>query len=625
MADVIKLLPDAIANQIAAGEVIQRPASAVKEMLENAIDAGSTRITLIVKNGGKALIQVIDNGSGMSETDARLCFERHATSKITQAKDLFAIRTMGFRGEALASLAAIAKVEVKTRQKEEEVGVRIVIEGSEVVLQEPCQCAAGTSIAVKNLFYNVPARRNFLKRNAIEMRHIIDEFQRVALANAKIHFELYNNDVQLFHLAAANLRKRIVNILGKNFNARLVPVEEEADFFHIYGFIGKPEFARKTRGEQYFFVNERFIKSGYLHHAVVSAYDELLQPKSYPLYILFIDIDPARIDVNVHPTKQEIKFDDEKVVYTFMNAAVKRALGVYNVTPSIDFDQNVNLSFIQPVSQKKSQQHNSSASNSTNQTSHKEQKDVSLKNSNLNLTRHKQAVPINWQELYKIEDLKTDADAETTTITIQSDFGKQTTLDVGDEKVSHQDSFPCQLHRTYILSQIKSGFIMVRQQAAHERILYEKYLLAIENNPASTQKQLFPQTIELPVADAELLKEILPEINALGYDIQEFGKGTFVVHGTPSDVKAGNEQKVIEYLIEQYKFNATNLKLPKRANVAQTMARNNAIKSGQKMEVAEMKNLLDQLFACQKPFVAPNGKPTFVTYRLRDIEKQFEA
>ncbi|MFT6320836.1 MAG: DNA mismatch repair protein MutL, partial [Granulosicoccus sp.] len=339
MADVIQLLPDSIANQIAAGEVIQRPASVVKELMENSIDAGSTQIKLIIKDAGKTLIQVIDNGCGMSETDARMSFERHATSKIREAKDLFAIKTMGFRGEAMASIAAIAQVEMKTRKHNEDVGVRLMMEGSEIKSQEPCQCNAGTSISIKNLFYNVPARRNFLKTTTVEMRHIIDEFQRVALANPDIFFSLHHNGTEVFHLPESNLRQRIVNIFGQHSNKKLVPVLEETEALSLEGFVGKPEFAKKTRGEQFFFVNRRFIKSGYLNHALMGAYEDVLAKDTYPLYVIFIEIDPARIDINVHPTKQEIKFDDERLVYNYLKVSVRHALGQYSITPTLDFDQ----------------------------------------------------------------------------------------------------------------------------------------------------------------------------------------------------------------------------------------------------------------------------------------------
>ncbi|MGB0929376.1 MAG: DNA mismatch repair endonuclease MutL [Chitinophagales bacterium] len=628
MSDVIKLLPDAIANQIAAGEVIQRPASAVKEMLENAIDAGSTRIQLIIKDAGKTLIQVIDNGSGMSETDARMSFERHATSKITRAQDLFSIRTLGFRGEAMASIAAVTHVEMKTRPHGKDLGTHIIIEGSTVILQEPCQCPVGTSLAIKNLFFNIPARRNFLKSNPVEMRHIVEEFQRVALANPKIFFSLHNNDIEIFRLPSANMRRRIVGIFGASFNERLVPVEEQTDFLRIYGFVGKPEYARKTRGEQYFFVNERFIKSSYLHHAVLTAYNDILPAKSHPLYVVFIDIDPARIDVNVHPTKQEIKFDDEKVVYTFVNTAVKRALGTYNITPTLDFDRDTQLIFSSSPKKKNpstgSGSHSDKSFNISSSPSSKKS-DSKLETSNLNFqTRTSKASNPkpsgDWQELYKTEDIQLPKDKKT--LTFQSKANKQATFPMEGKTTLEKN--PYQIHRRYILTQIKSGFILIDQKAAHERILYEQCLAHQENKKAETQKQLFPETIDLPPADATLLKQILPDINILGYDIQEFGQTTFVIHGVPADLKGGNEQAAIEQLLEQYKHNADKLKLNKRENLARSIARNTSLKVGQKMNVEEMQNLVDKLFACQTPFVAPNGKPTFVKYRIEDIEKQFD-
>lgn len=648
MSDIIRLLPDAIANQIAAGEVIQRPASAVKELLENAIDAGSTKIQLIIKNAGKTLIQVIDNGSGMSETDARLCFERHATSKIQEAKDLFAIRTLGFRGEAMASIAAIAQVELKTRLHGEALGIRVLIEGSKVKIHEPCQCPAGTSLAIKNLFFNVPARRNFLKSNPVETRHIVDEFQRVAFANPKIAFSLHHNEVEIFRLPAAKLRRRVVGILGSNFNERLVPIEEGTDFLRIYGFVGKPQYARKSRGEQYFFVNERFIKSSYLNHAVVTAYEGLLSDKNYPLYVIFIDIDPARIDVNVHPTKQEIKFDDEKVIYTFINAAVKRALGVYNVMPTLDFEQNISADFLQAMSrpaqkqgskeakQQRSeeveqyspsnfQQTNSQANQFTSKPARKQSSSATSQFSNKS-TNQQTNKPVNWQALYQTEEVNLSPE-QIQTITIESKLNQQSTLEIGETEKEGQQALT-QIHYRYILSQIKSGFILIDQQLAHERILFERYNHQLEKQKGVSQKLLFPQTITLPPADALLLKEILADVNALGYDVQEFGQNTFVVHGIPSDLsmlaKKGNEQQIIESLLEQYQANLQELKIDKRSSLARSMAYNMAIKRGQSLSVEEMKALADQLFACEMPYVAPNGQPTFITQKLDALEKQFE-
>ncbi len=655
MPDVIRLLPDAIANQIAAGEVIQRPASAVKELLENAIDAGSTNIQLIIKNAGKTLIQVIDNGCGMSETDARLCFERHATSKIRQANDLFDIRTLGFRGEAMASIAAVAQVELKTRPKNQDIGTRILVEGSTVTSQEVCQTPQGTSLAIKNLFYNIPARRNFLKSNPVETRHIVDEFQRVALANPKIAFSFHNNNVEVFRLPSANLRRRIVALFGHNVNEKLIPIEEETNFLRIYGFIGKAQYARKTRGEQYFFVNERFIKSSYLNHAVIKGYEELLPEKNYPLYVIFVDIDPSRIDVNVHPTKQEIKFDDEKVVYTFINAAVKRALGTYTLTPTLDFEQDVNWGFMREQRAQTTPQTKVVPTKNVQQTPKINQKEppqvTRVQNAESKpLTKHKttgtpkeqkQKWQIdkkgqkNWEELYRTEEvMPTERQPtlppkqEPKTITIESSL-KSKAGGIGKGQVDKEgqlhETVPYQLHRRYIVAPIKSGYILVDQQAAHERILYEKYLNKLEDTKAITQQLLFPQTIELPRADAVILSDILSDIQALGYDIQTFGRNTFVIHGVPSDVgSAGDEQQLIESLIEQYKLNLTTLKLDKRSNLLRTMAVNKAIKTGQKLTVEEMRRLLDELFACTMPYAAPNGRLTFIKYNLTNIEKQFK-
>lgn len=601
MPDIIHLLPDSIANQIAAGEVIQRPASAVKELLENSIDAGANNIKLIIKDVGRTLLQVIDNGCGMSETDARMSFERHATSKIKTIDDLFAIMTKGFRGEALASIAAVAQVELKTKKVEDELGNIIEIENSEVKKQEPCQCADGTSISVKNLFYNVPARRNFLKSNSVELRHIIDEFQRIALAHPKISFSLHHNGLELFHINSANLRQRIVSIFGNNYNEKLVPVEENTNVVNIYGFIGKPDSAKKTRGEQFFFVNNRFIKNMYLNHAVMSAYDELLPKGSYPLYVLFIDIDPKRIDINVHPTKQEIKFDDEKLVYAFVHAAVKRGLGKYSITPTLDFEQEQSFNRIENFIDRDAVVEKSNSGGKTFAP-------TPLQNSNLK----------NWEKLFEQHPEQNFPSKEEEIKTPLLDENWQ-----GDD-FAEEEKIPYQLHNKYIITQIKSGFIMIDQQAAHERILFEKYLEALTKNQILSQQQLFPQTISLSATDSEMLKEILHEVNALGFDIQEFGRNTFVVHGIPSVITGGSEQQVIEGILEQYKYNMRDLKLDKKENLARAMARNSSIKSGQTIDAKAMKSLIDELFACEMPYNSPSGKLTFITFDLAELEKQFE-
>jgi DNA mismatch repair protein MutL len=610
--DIIRLLPDNIANQIAAGEVIQRPASAVKELLENAIDAGSTHIKLIVKQAGKTLVQVIDNGCGMSETDARMCFEKHATSKIRAAEDLFNIRTMGFRGEAMASIAAIAQVEMKTRLHGEQLGTCIDIEGMKILKQEPCQTPEGTSIAIKNLFFNVPARRNFLKSDSVELKNIIEEFQRVSLAHPKIGFQLFSNDYEMYHLKPGNLKQRIVQLFGDNYAEKIVPVQEQSYALHVYGFVGKPEFSKKTRGEQYIFVNNRFIKSAYLNHAVSNAFDQMLPKENFPFYVLFLDIDPAKIDVNVHPAKHEIKFEDEKLVYTFVNLGVKHALGAYSVSPTLDFDQEAHLNQggafdAQPRTWLEITQH-------AVQT--KDAKKFAPPSNFQPLTQREESNNKNWEKAYTTND----------TIGFKR-IGKEVTetKQATPETEILKDAFvPVQIHRRFIISQIKSGFILIDQQAAHERILYERYIKLFEKKRHDSQRQLFPQSFELNVADAQVMKEIMPEINNLGFDIQEFGKNSFVIHGFPSDILQGDERKIVEELIEQFKMNSSVTKLNKRESLAKSIACSSSIKSGRLLSIEEMKTMIDELFACENPYTAPNGKLTFLTMSNDDLEKKLE-
>ncbi len=624
MADLIQLLPDAIANQIAAGEVIQRPASAVKEMMENAIDAGATEVKLVIKDAGKALIQVIDNGCGMSETDARMAFERHATSKIRSAQDLFAIRTMGFRGEALASIAAIAQVEIKTRRHSDELGTRLVIEGSEIKTQEPCQCPQGTTISIKNLFFNVPARRNFLKSNPVEMRHINDEFQRIAIANADIFFSLHHNGSEIFHLPGGKLRQRLIGVFGSHSNKKLVPVAEETEVLRLNGYVGKPEFAKKTRGEQYFFVNNRYIKSNYLNHAVVSAYEELLPTGTYPLYVIFIDIDPKRIDINVHPTKQEIKFEDERLVYNYLRVSVRHALGQYNVMPSLDFEQDPTFSQpapIRPRPEAPTGTGNVRTGGSSPAAGHGEaSSDAGRHASNL---KH-------WQDVYEgLDEFDSEPEAEATPgqeheepLTLESDWKEEQGSTPG-EPVQEKKK-PTQLHNSYILTQIKSGIMLLDQQAAHERILYERYLHVLSQQKSTTQKQLFPRTLSLPPADAALLRELLEPINQLGFDIQEFGANTFVINGVPAELAGKQDDlKTIESLLEQYKGNL-ELNLGTHENIARAMARSAAIKKGKMLEPNEMQTLIDQLFGCEVPYLSPSGKRCFITMELEELAKRFE-
>jgi DNA mismatch repair protein MutL len=624
MTDVIQLLPDSVANQIAAGEVVQRPASVVKELLENAIDAGATHIKLIVRDAGKTLVQVIDNGCGMSETDARMSFERHATSKIRESKDLFAIRTMGFRGEALASIAAVAQVEMRTRRNTDELGTRLAVESSAVKIQEACQSPVGTNIAVKNLFFNVPARRNFLKSDPVEMRHVLDEFQRVAMANSDLFFSLHHNDQEVFHLPPGNLRQRVVKIFGESVNKKLVPVQEETDILKITGFVGKPDYFKKVRGEQLFFVNKRFIKSNYLHHAVVSAYEDLLPADAFPLYVLFLDIDPMRIDINVHPTKQEIKFDDEKLVYNYLKVTVRHALGSHNVTPTLDFEQEP--AFQATPARIPSLRPPVPASVSDYTRPRHIPDDEAARRQDLNLR--------NWQRLYEGLDLIPkggDPEGEpgdpssipTPQFEVRSS-AETTGFDDESGSFTKSQKEPYQVHGQFIVSHIKSGFLLIDQQAASERILYERYLDALGNQPVATQKMLFPKTFELPPADSALLRDILPEVNMLGFEIAEFGGNAFVIHGVPADLSGVSEEQLLERVLAQYKDNL-ELQLGIQDNLARAMARNAAVRRGQLLTVAEMQDLIDRLFACAIPFNSPSGRKCFITFELEDLQKRFDV
>jgi len=628
MIDVVQLLPDAIANQIAAGEVIQRPASVVKELMENAIDAGSTNIRLIVKDSGRTLIQVVDNGCGMSETDARMSFERHATSKIREAQDLFSIRTMGFRGEALASVAAVAQVEMRTRRQMDDVGVRLAVEASEVKTQEACQCAVGTSIAVKNLFYNVPARRNFLKSNPVEMRHIMDEFLHLALSYPDFFFSLHHNNEELYHLSPGNLRQRLIAVFGKDYNKRLVPVTEETDAMRLEGFVGKPEFAKKGRGEQFFFVNQRYIRSSYLHHAVMTAYEDLLPKETIPFYVLFIDIDPARIDINVHPTKQEIKFDDERLVYNYLRVAVRHALGRHSVMPSLDFDQE------QGFSMRIESAENQASPTLDEMTSQKPTSGGSRESHypQMPASGSRKEALRQWEDFYQglnqeeVEQSEKPVEAyeEGQTLTIESTWADDTNEDNLLTGTTKSQREPYQIHATYIVSHIKSGFLLIDQQSAHERILYEQYLQVLEQQSAVSQKQLFPRTLTLSAADSVVLGAILEQVNLLGFDIQAFGGNTFVVNGVPAELAGKKDElALIETLMEQYKSNL-DMKLGAAESIARAMARSAAIRRGQVLTVPEMQSLIDRLFACTTPYKSPSGRFCFVTYELDDLAKRFE-
>lgn len=605
MADIIQLLPDNIANQIAAGEVIQRPASAVKELLENAVDAGATNIQLIVTDAGKSLIQVIDNGKGMSETDARMCFERHATSKISAIDDLFRINTMGFRGEALASIAAVAQVELRTRKAAEELGTCIDIENGIVIKQQPCACPAGANICMKNLFFNVPARRNFLKSNAAELRHIMDEFIRVAMAFPHIFFSLTSNGQQVFHLDEGSHKQRILQILGTQYSTKLVSVKEQTDYMNIYGFVGKPEAARKTRGDQYFFVNNRFIRSAYLNHAVSSAFEDLIPKDCFPLYVLYIDLDPSQIDINVHPTKQEIKFEDEKIVYAFVQSAVKHALAQFSVAPSLDFSLNADIQQLEAVNKPftENEQQTASSSSLYKTFTQKHQAHAIEPNERSEL-RH-------WKDFFTAT--KEGVIPEQAAAVQQATFEAKPAL----PKPVYQ------LNNTYIVAAADKDLILIHQQLAHERVLYEQLSAAIHGKQAATQKSLFPATLQLSPADAILLEDLLPDLQVIGYIIEPFGRDAFVVQGTPADVQQGNEKQVIELLLEQFKHFTSDIKFSKREKVVRCMARQQAIKAGKPLSQQEMETLIVQLFACTTSNMTPGGNPTYIEFKEDYIDRLF--
>jgi DNA mismatch repair protein MutL len=621
--DRIVLLPDNIANQIAAGEVIQRPASAVKELLENAVDAGATEIKLIISDAGKSLLQVIDNGSGMSETDARMCFERHATSKINTIEDLFHIRTMGFRGEALASIAAVAQVELKTKRAEDETGVYIEVENSVVKKQEPVAAPNGTSIAMKNLFFNVPARRNFLKSNTSEMRHIVDEFTRVALSFPNIFFSMISSGQEVFHLETGSLKQRIIQLLGNTYQTKLVSVKEETDYMNIYGFVGKPETAKKTRGDQFFFINNRFIKSAYLNHAVMNAYQEMVAKDSFPMYALFVDLDPAVVDVNVHPTKQEIKFEDEKIVYAFVQAAVKHALAQFSVTPTLDFDLDASIQQLPSIQQPFTEERKSAA------TSTSLFKGFTQKNQAHFIESTNKAELRHWKDFYEGGSQRPEVGVQ-----ITEDGSRKSEeftppnssiQSVGFQPQTSDFIELTQLLNTYIIAPSTKGFILIHQQAAHERVLYDQLKAASKGKPVAAQRSMFPVTIELAPADAVILEELMNDLQELGYMIEPFGKNTFVIQGTPADLETGNEKNVIDLLLEQYKHFNPEVKFSKREKLIRSLVKHQAIKAGTRLTEREMKELVNNLFATEQPNSTPDGNPTYLEFKQDLLERMFRT
>jgi len=594
MPDLIKLLPDSVANQIAAGEVIQRPASVVKELMENAVDAGSTRINVIIKDSGRTLIQVIDDGYGMSETDARLSFERHATSKISSAKDLFAISTKGFRGEALASIAAVSMVELKTRKTDNETGTAIVINGSKVESQEPCSCPEGSSFSVKNLFYNIPARRKFLKSDMTEFRHIINEFQKVAVPHPEIRFHLHHNDNEVYNLVPGNFRQRITGVFGKQINQDLITLETDTNLISIRGYIGKPESARRTYGEQFFFVNRRFMKHPYFHKAVVEAYQNILPADAIPIYFIFMEANPATIDINIHPTKTEIKFEDERSIWQILMASVRESLGRFNIVPSLDFD---NEAFIDiPV---------------RNSTDSVPKPPVIEINPHYNpfdsdlIERFERENVANWEKLY-------------------SALEKGDNIPEQVEKISETGRKFFQIKNKYIVCPVKSGLMLIDQKRAHERILYEKYLECLSKNRSVSQTELFPVTIDLNPADILILKEIGDNLETLGFTILFTGKNKISIKGRPSISGSSDPVETLSILIEEYRSTQSDPSTGAGEKLASAMARASAIPYGKVLSLHEMENLFDNLFACSSPNYSPGGKPVIIIITLEDLDKKFK-
>ncbi len=692
MLDIIRLLPESLANQIAAGEVVQRPASVVKEMLENSVDAESTTIKLVLQDAGKILIQVVDNGKGMSETDARMCFERHATSKIVIPDDLYNIQTFGFRGEAMASIAAVAQVELRTKQDDQETGTLIYIEGSEVKKHEPIATQKGTSLAVKNLFFNTPARRKFLKSNSVELRHITQEFERVALANPHLNFSMHHNGQEIYNLKEGKLARRIVAMFGKNYQSNLLTCQEDVETIKLLGYVGKPQAAKKTKGNQYFFVNNRFIKSGYLHHAIMRAYEGLLPKDAHPFYVLFIEIDPKKIDINVHPTKTEIKFDDEKTVYVVVQSAVKQALGVHQVVSPLDFDTDAN--FLNPANYSKKQSDQNIQNEEQPQTflsdfskyenKNEESKDFIGRydkdenkgkygsyisepfNRKKELKSNERPEPTdreknnqkNWERIYL-----NDEDMEASGERVNRDKGQVNTnyntphssshnprpqtfrssannlskseleaeIKSSKSKIENSDKrYVFWVAGRFVASPTKSGMILIDASAAHERILYERYAQKVSKNNSNnitSQQILFPPTLTFSVVDYELLKEVLPELKNIGFSIEIDKKleekQQVKLIGLPADLLKEKGESILEALLEQFKYNQTTIKIPKRENILRAFAKRASMQAKNYFSTEEMQRLIDQLFACQQPNYTPDGRKIFMLLDTEMIEELF--
>ena len=605
MADIIQLLPDSVANQIAAGEVIQRPASVIKELVENAVDAGADEINIVVKDAGRTLIQVTDNGVGMSDTDARLAFERYATSKIRTANDLFGIRTMGFRGEALASIAAIAQVVLKTKQREEEIGTEISINGSEVEYQNPVSCNAGTTLQVKNLFFNVPARRKFLKSNATELKHIINEFQRIVLAHPGIAFSLVHNESDLFRLPVSNLRQRIIHVFGKQINTNLNPIQSNTSLVNISGFIGKPEHAKKTSGEQFFFINRRYMRHPYFHRAVMRSYEKLISSDSFPGYFIFFEADPQTIDVNIHPTKTEIKFENEQAIFQIVQAAVREALGRSSAMPSIDFDTESVIDI--PVLKKDTEIRSPEIEIDYNYNPF----DSPGSGSKFPAGNRSKAVPEGWERLYTETEKEIGDNLSGENVLFPSE---------GESEAITKSNY-IQLRSRYIVTNVKSGLMLIDQKLAYERILYEQLIQSVAHNKALAQRELYPTKIDLDTEHYMLITEIKNDLALMGIDIGDLGKNTVVINSCPAGIESDDLKELIESLLEEYKNTQQKVGSSATKSVATSLAKAASAGFIKKLFPEEMQQLVDELFACENPNYSPDGKKILTIVKVEELEK----
>lgn len=600
MPDIINLLPDSVANQIAAGEVIQRPASVIKEMVENSLDAGATNIQVIVKDSGRTLIQIIDNGKGMSETDARMAFERHATSKINSVDDIYSLTTMGFRGEALASIAAIAQVELKTKQDGQDLGTKINISGSDVESQESCSCSVGSNFSIRNIFFNVPVRRKFLKANSTELKHIVTEFQKIALCNPEVSMSLYNNDTEIYMLPQSNIKQRIVNVIGKQTNQNLLPINTETTIVNISGFVGKPELAKKTSGEQFFFVNGRFMRSPAFHKAVMDAYDKILPTGMLPSYFIYLEVEPSTIDVNIHPTKTEIKFENAKAVWQMIHASVKEALGKHNIVPSLDFDREEFLEI--PYFHK--------------ENADKIQKPTVSVNQNYNpfKTQQKQdnSKYDNWESLYSGFEKENTKDVQ-----IEQENIQQT---LEHEEQQHSNLY--QYKNKYIFSAVKSGLMIIDQKRAYERIVFEQFMKGYSKHAGFSQKNLFPEQLVFSELESIILNGLNEELEEIGFDISCIGNNTFVVNGTPALLENCNPQEVLQTIISNHQKNKADIKSEVFRTLAETLAKYASMHYNKKMSSVEIEQFINNLFSCENANYAPDGKTIITILNDDEFEKK---